>query len=518
MMTSLSFPERMEKHEEKTWHDLSFNHKTTSTMGLLTPLACKEVYPGEFVKLMNEIRLKFAALYLPIMHQCYFTLDWFYVTYDQLWPKVGTSDGWQNYIKEDPNNPSVEWAWTKYYTADAVFTSGLLNYLGFNAPPGAGTLIAATNVGAMPIAAYLKIYDEYFRNDQIQSPLFTPLVGGNNETALLAALPDFKCLRRNWPRDYYTSATPTPQQGANVLIPTLHQDPVTGDFTQTKVFRTDGTTPGNQNLYTLAGMLVGAGDSTPFALQLGATMEDFRYAARELEFLERAMRAGDRYPDFVERNFAWNPNPLYIDRPVWIGGYTGDVVISDVFSTTQNDDIDLGQYAGRAVGRDNTPQFTYQCPDYGFVYCLFTCYPKASYYSGLEKMWVRNTKMEYMWEQFANIGDQPVKNKEVWFSWYDADIDWNNEIFGYLPIYSDHRYSNDIVSGQMRTLWEAFHLGRKFTAASQVVLNSDFIKCTPDIGRVFVVDAEAGEHEIYIHAWNDIQILRRLPRLGLPQL
>lgn len=125
--------------------------------------------------------------------------------------------------------------------------------------------------------------------------------------------------------------------------------------------------------------------------------------------------------------------------------------------------------------------------------------------------------MDYMWEQFALIGDQPIRNKEVWFSWYDADIAWNDEIFGYLPQYTQWRYSNDIVSGQMRTLWESFHLGRKFEAAGDVVLNSDFITCTPDVGRVFVIDEEAGEHEIYVHAYNKIEILRRLPKFGLPE-
>jgi len=236
------------------------------------------------------------------------------------------------------------------------------------------------------------------------------------------------------------------------------------------------------------------------------------------EYLERSLRSGDRYRDFVKRNFDWDPNPLFIDRPVWIGGYTGNVVISEVMATAESTNVVVGNYAGKALASDSSPVFEYTCPDYGFIMCLFSVYPKASYYSGLENMWVRSSKMDYMWEQFAQIGDQPLRNKEVWFSWYDADIDWNDEIFGYLPQYAQWRYSNDIVSGQMRTLWEAFHLGRKFSAATDVVLNSEFITCTPDIGRVFVVDAEAGEHEIYVHAYNRIEILRRLGRFGLPQL
>jgi len=512
---SASFPERMERHENKNWYNIGFNHKTTATMGLLVPLACKEVYPGERVILSVEIKKRFAALFLPIMHQCYYTLDWFYVSYAQLFDY---DSSWQNFIKQDPMNATYEWAWFTYARADAIYTDGILNYLGFNAPPEAGTLIASTPVGAMPVFAYVKIYDEYYRNDQIQAARWVEMANGNNTTTINTMIPDLRAFRRNWPRDYYTSATIEPQQGDNILIPSYSTDPVTGLFVPQAILQLDGDPSGNGPLISDAGILKESVSAQTVVLQLSSTIRDFRYASDMTEFLERQMRSGDRYNDFVERMFGWKPNPLYIDRPVWIGGYTGSVMIQEVMSTAESGTQLVGDYAGQALASDGTPQWTYQVPDYGFIMCMYTCYPKASYYSGLDNMWRRVTKMDYMWEQFAYIGDQPITNKEVWFSWYSSDADWNDEIFGYLPQYAQHRYSNDIVSGQMRTLWESFHLGRKFTAASQVVLNSDFITCTPDVGRVFDVDAEAGEHEIYMHAYLDINVFRALPKNALPQL
>lgn len=516
-----TFPERNEQHENKNWFNIGFNHKTTAKMGQLVPLACKEFYPGEKVRLAVEIKKRFAALYLPIMHQCYYTLDWFYVSYAQLFLY---QTQWQDFIKRDPLLPGgYEWPWFNYARADAIYTDGILNYMGFNAPPEAGTLILQTQVGAMPPAAYAKIRDEYYRNDQIQPKIWNTLTAGDNTATITTMLPDLRCLRRNWPRDYYTSATLEPQQGDNVLIPSYATDPETGEFLPQRILKLDGTDPTVDNLQV--NVLPGMGPTNKYfsassvglVLQLSSTIRDFRYAKDMTEFLERAMRAGDRYNDFVERNFGWKPNPLYIDRPVWIGGYTGNVMIQEVMSTAESGGMLVGDYAGQALASDGTPVWEYQVPDYGFIMLMYTCYPKASYYSGLDNMWRRVTKMDYMWEQFAYIGDQPITNKEVWFSWYDSDSAWNDEIFGYLPQYAQHRYSNDIVSGQMRTLWESFHLGRKFTAASQVVLNSDFITCTPDIGRVFDVDAEAGEHEIYMHAYIDINVLRALPKNPIPQ-
>jgi len=514
-----SFPERMEKHADKTWHDMSFNHKTTLSMGMLVPLAIKETYPGETWKLQCEINMRFASLYLPIMHQCYFTLDWYYVSNNILWD-IAPLNNWETFIQQDPVTGTLTWPWFSYARADAIFTSGILNYMGFNAPPGAGTLIAVTTVSALPPAAYAKIWDEYYRNDQIQEKIWIPIDSGNNTVAITTMLPDLLCLRRNWPRDYYTSATPTPQQGENILIPSYSTDVETGLLVPQMVKKLDGTLavgPGSIG-FDAQSELYHTGSGDEVVIQLSSTIRDFRYASQMTEYLERSMRAGDRYVDFVQRNFGYNPNPLYIDRPVWIGGYTGNIVISDVMATAQVGDYTVGQYAGKALAADLSPVFTYTTPDYGFIIGLFTVYPKASYYSGLDNMWRRVTKMDYMWEQFALIGDQPLTNQEVWFSWYDADIAWNEEIFGYLPQYAQFKYSNDIVSGQMRTLWEAFHLGRKFDASGDIVLNSEFITCRPDIGRVFVVDAEAGEHECYVHAYNSMNVLRRLPKNGLPQL
>lgn len=516
-----TLPERFEKHSPKNWSDLSFNHKTTLTMGTLVPMGCKEVFPGETARCTMEVMMRFAALFLPIMHQNYFTVDWFYVRTGALFQNTKTG-AFESFIMQHPVTGTIPWAYFNYKRADAVFTDGILNYMGFNAPPASGTLIVSTQVSVLPPAAYYNIYTWMYRNPNIQIDLWTVLEPGDMTSQIEGMLPNLRVLRRNWPRDYYTIATPEPQMGANVLIPSFATDPETGLFLPQSVYELDGDPSPNGPLAATGGMLTFNG-AQEVVIQLSSTIRDFRYAAQMTEFLERATRAGGtgdgigtRWNDFVKRYFDWNPNPLMIDMPVWIGGYTGDVVISDVMSTAEAGTQKVGDYAGKALARDNTPSFVYNIPDYGFIIPIMTVYPKASYYTGSDRMWTRQTKMDYMWEQFALIGDQPMLNKEVWFSWYDADISWNNEIFGYIPQYNWFRFSNDIVSGQMRTLWESFHLGRKFIAASQVVLNSDFITCTPDIGRVFDVDAENGEHECYVHAYVGIQVLRRLPKFGLP--
>jgi len=254
------------------------------------------------------------------------------------------------------------------------------------------------------------------------------LVIGDNTTNLEAMVPNMRALRRNWPRDYYTSCTLVPNFGGDVLIPSFATDPETGLYLAQKTYNLDGTVTDDDTLVTrpIYGpsqtyLADSSGDAV--VLQLSSTIRDLRYSEQFLMFLERAQRSGGlnaNYNEFVKRETGFDPNPLFVDRPVWIGGYTGDIIIQEVMATAESGEFTVGQYAGQAIARDSTPQFTYLCPDYGFIIPVVTVYPKASYYSGLDNMWRRVTKMDYMWEQFAYIGDQPIRNKEVWFSWYTS--------------------------------------------------------------------------------------------------
>lgn len=526
-----TIPERFEKHSRENWVDLSFNHKTTISMGNLIPMGIKEVYPGELAKCRMEMQLKFANLFLPIMHQVYYTVDWFYVRTGALYAK-SPYQSFEAFIVQHPVTGTIEWAWMNLGSGAAEGGSQrcILNYMGFQSSEGVIGPITNIAVSAIPAAAYYSIWTWMYRNPNIQPDATWLLLPGDNTAGLVAAMPSFTVLRRNWPRDYYTIATPEPQQGANVLIPSFTTDPETGLHVPQKLLELDGSDPTAQALIIRpTTMTLSGADSTEVVLQLSSTIRDFRYAAQMTEFLERATRAGasgtgmppggqPRWNDFVKRYFDWNPNPLMIDMPVWIGGYTGNVMISDVMSTAESGTQKVGNYAGKAVARDNTPEFTYRIPDYGVIIPIVTIYPKASYYVGPDTIWWRDHKLSYMWEQFALIGDQPMRNKEVWFSWHPADQTWNNEIFGYVPQYNQFRFSNDIVSGQMRTLWESFHLGRKFAAFGDVILNSDFITCEPDVARVFDVDAENEEDECYVQAYVGINVLRKLPKFGLPEL
>lgn len=543
-----------EYKRKKNQFDLSHDVKTTFSMGQLIPFLTLETLPGDYFECDFEVMCRFAPLFLPIMHRCDLTVHYFYVPNRILWPEPS---GWSSYItqKEDlvhpwvpqptdnPNNEKL------FYVAD---------YMGFpldNISPG-GSTINTIPVNALPLSAYLKIYDEYYRNPQIQLERWFPLVPGENDflPANWTSGELFFVQSKLWNRDYFTSALPTPQIGAEVLVPMFNPD---FDAIDSAGYSPDGPFRW-RNILTDApaatGSLAVTDASSPAGRTLSsvgqdvyldnqetaATMRQFRLAARMLEFLERLMRTGQRYRDFLKGHFGVDPDPGTIDLPIFIGGSKGRIIISEVMATaeTTNDTPEvitpLGAYAGQALAMESgRGKAKYFCKEHGWIIGIINIQPRSSYMQGLSKMWTRGvgvpgtdpgTVYDYAWEQFAGIGDQEIKFKELRYDMNNvaANINHNEEVFGYIPRYSEYRWNNDIVSGQMRTIWQSFHLGRIFTndatlALTEPALNNDFLINLPRIDDVFQV-AAAQYHEIYCHIFNNVNVWRALPKFGVPSL
>jgi len=545
-----SRPDNFQRSKNK--FDLSHDHKTTFSMGQLIPFLTVETLPGDEFDIDSEIMCRFAPLYLPIMHRCDLSVNYFYVPWRIIWEQ------WEKYItqQEDLLAPYFE------MLVDSIDDDGrysILNYMGFptdDVAPGGGN-INVINVNAGPLAAYWKIYNEYYRNSQIQEEILIELQAGENDitgwTLYMGNAPLFVA-NRLWNRDYFTAALPTPQIGEEVLIPMYNPDYLTEDGAQPRgpwrlravddhaVAGVGAVSHGGWGGATDRGLKTTV-DTTGTYLDIqetAAPLRDFRLAARMLEFLERLMRTGQRYRDFLKGHFGVDPDPGTIDLPVYIGGYKGRIIISEVMATAQTINVDadtvtpLGAYAGQALAMESgKSRIKYFCREHGFIIGIVNIQPRTSYFQGLSKMWTRGvgvpnadpgTVYDYAFEQFAGIGDQEIRFKELRYDYNNVqdNINHNEATFGYIPRYSEYRWQNDVVSGEMRTLWLSFHLGRIFTndavdSLTSPVLNHDFVTCFPDVSRAFQVSA-AQDHEIYAWIFNNVYVWRSLPKFGVPTL
>lgn len=544
-------PDEVINTRDSNTFDKSHDVKTTGSMGQLIPILIEEALPGDSFEMSSEAMFRFAPLNLPIMHRCIMTLHYFYITWRVLWPN------WQKFItrKED-----VEWPWyfqpmTESPTgvqSNDYYTAG---YMGFPT-----TLTSDPNnrisypISAGPISAYLKVYDEYYRNPQMQEEKWFELQDGDNTDLFIIPDPvnDFTrvhVLRKLWNRDYFTAALPTPQLGEDSLIPMYNPDwqsefdtEFNGDTLRGpwQWLEADLHTPVEETnqLYNVEEVTpelnrttVGGAAGTPVYLdtQTGAaTVRQLRLAVMRQAFMEKLLRTGQRYRDFLKGWWQVDPDPLALDLPVFIGGITGNVVISEVLATAETvvgESIatPLGAYAGQALMIEQGKRFKYYCRDYGFIMGIVCVTPRTSYFQGLGRMWKRSTPDDYPWQEFAHIGDQAILRREIQLYAVEpvgptTNDDINDVEWAYIPRYDEYRWSNDIVSGQMRKLWISFHMGRLLSESLQGPLfNNFFVECFPRITDVFQI-AAAQDHEIYMHIFNNVKVSRKLPRFGIPKL
>ncbi len=500
----------------------SFNRssglKTTFDADFLIPIYVDEVIPNDTFN-MNAtalIRLNSPTLH-PLMDNMKATIHWFFVAYRLIhddWPKMHGA--------QDDLGDSIAFITPALGTSPATFLEGdLADYMGL--PLGLDTSVT-TNVSALPFRAYRKIWNDWYRDENLQ----------NSETLITTAGPDAGSqsgwadvpLKRGKRYDYFTSALPALQKGTAVEIPIAGNAPIFSTSTpggladQVIKDGPESTTEMNLNAAATelrAGSAV-VGTETLFAdlaSATGPTLNGLRTAIATQRLLERDQRAGTRYREHLLSHFGADNDDLRLQRAEYLGGGDVQIGIKTVPNTSEDATQKQAELAGYGVGTGSTG-FTKTFKEWGIIIGLVSVSADLTYSQGLDKFWTKQTRYDYAYPILANIGEQPVLDGEIW---HDAAGTNNSDVWGYQPRYEEYRFKNSRLTGLMNVdatgTLASWHLSEDF--ATRPALDSTFIESnvvTP-LDRAIAIPSEP---QFNADFYFSLTCARALPLNGIPGL
>lgn len=485
----------------------SHNHKTTFDANYLIPVFVDEVLPGDTVKMSSTTFARLATPIKPSMDNLHMDVHFFFVPNRLVW------DNWEKFMGQQDNpGDSTDFLIPQRTPSVGGFPEdNLFDY--FQLP----TKIPNTEgITALPIRAYNLIWNEWFRDQNMQDSVAISKGDGPDDTAATQA----SLLRRGKRHDYFTSCLPFPQKGPTVDLPLGGTAPVTG--TGFPTFSADSgaitdrslfgqfTSNGDNNVLVSPGidpdsshtllwddpaLIADLGDAT------AASINQLRQAITVQQYFELDARGGTRYTEKVLNHFGVHSPDARLQRPEFLGGGSTPINITPIATTSDIASVGgqgtVGDLGAMGTASFRNHGFTKSFTEHGHVIGLINVRADLTYQQGVNKMWSRKHVLDFYWPVFANLGEQAVLNREIYLQDQtindpDTGNPVNDEPFGYQERYAEYRYKPSWITGAFRSNHTAsldpWHLSQDF--ADLPTLSSEFIEDNPPLDRVVAVPSE----------------------------
>lgn len=541
--------------------DRSHQLLTTINEGDLVPIYCDEVLPGDTAKVHLNGLIRMSTPIYPIMDNCYMDTYFFFVPCRLLW------EHWENMFGE---NDTDYWAEkTEYSTpkcgmgvAKGIQNGSIGDYLGL--PTEVDKEI---EVNALPARAYAMIYNEWFRDENLEAPLMLGykksddggIAAGDgtvdikysandpskttnmNEGALYGMRP----AKAGKFHDYFTSCLPSPLKSDPVEINLTGNAPL-------KLGNADGTTipsletgrgpemilsdSGTKNK---PGSLTYTGNNGDKKIQFtgvkddqigsggymfadlsgvnAISIQDLRMAIALQHIFEADARNGTRYREFLSGTWGVTSPDSRLQIPEYIGGQRIAINVNQVVQTSQTDTTSgqaLGNTAAYSLTTCSKQMVDYAATEYGYIIGLAVVRVEHSYQQGLATKWTRGGRFTYYDPRLAALGEQPVYNREI----YAQGTPEDEEIFGYQEAWADYRYKPSYVTGEMRsnykTSLDAWHYADDYEKLPR--LSAEWIQeGTQNIDRTIAVTS-AKSHQFLCDFYFTEDWYREMPIYSIP--
>lgn len=509
---------------------LTYESIVTSKMGVGVPVLHKEVLPDDSIRLSIDHIMRLAPLQAPVYDDLQLHFRAFFVpnrVLDPRWKEfitggVGLYGSSENDLQNlsfkvnalvDTNNNTTD-------NGNNAGVSSLADYLNFhfsfyddNGNPvvpqvgSAPTVLSRANADStsmfsiLPFLGYWKIFDDWYRNERIQeeelpkmiSALGASRVWSYNAPAITEASGNpFALWRANYSKDRFTTALPEPVVGGPVsFLPdeklNLHSSGSFADQGIKSFLNSSGDS------YDVVPSSDGRNLFVNLANAATATIQTLKTAFKMYSFFMKDTYNGNRYVEFMQSHYNVRVPDATLDRAIYLGQYKVRVSFGEVFQTSGQTVDDaaggvLGDYAGRGASySDQGFLFDQHFLEHGQLYVIATIVPRAKYYQGVDRKFIKSGRFDYFFPEFQNIGDIDIKTKELFYSGSQAKISESDSTFGYNSRWMEYKESLDEVHGDFLTNMDFWHFGRKFENAP--VLSKEFSEITPINDPFTITDA-----------------------------
>ena len=518
-----------------------YHHKTSFNMGKLIPFDVIEVLPGDTFKLkMNEVCRISSALIRPIMDNLFLDVFYFFV------PNRLAMDKWAQVMGENKKGYWVPETEQTVYTLQLgeVKQGSIPDYMGL--PLGDyRTTSHYPVVSFLPFNAYALIWNEFFRDENNQAPV--QLINSSKASANCKEWsPTNYCNAYPAPvcklHDYFTSALPAPQKGEAVKFSIIGDAKVVdkgnnvlpSDLSKINLYGVNNQKlTSTHSLFSNAfgqfayqeSVSSGQGSVVPLDVALVAktsdltvaNVNDLRFAFQLQKMLEKDARGGTRYREYLQSHFGVTSPDSRMQVPEFLGGARLPVSIEQVEQTAPGEgENTVGQVGAYSLSNGRTG-FTKGFVEHGFVIGVLCVRQHHTYQQGLEKFWTRKKRTDFYDPVFANIGEQPVYQSELFF---DKNKDNTKDVFGYQEAWADYRYKPSRISGELRSTatnsMDIWHLGDNY--ANAPILGQQFLSETTEyLDRALAVPSTTS-NQFIIDIYTENEMIRPMPVYSVPGL
>lgn len=476
--------------------DLSHENMLTLKCGQLVPVMTDLLIPGDRVSVGSAFEIQLPPMATDFYGRVRFKMEAFFVPCRLLyggWQKFMTSPTGNNAPSASQVSNLLPFITVPSASATKIGRGTLADYLGYK-----GTVNTNQRINnILRFIAYHKIYDDWYRDSRIQTPLFGDAVPTSAGALSVRYLPSqvnsgstgiafndygiqfadgvdlFTIRQRNWARDYFTNATPLPQAGVGASL-SFDVGESSGSF----------------------------------------TIASLRAANSLQQWLERNNIAGNRYADQIKAHFGVMPADAVTQRAIYLGSSSSVIYNHSVYQTvgvdgsvapSSNPFTTVGAKFACPIGSDKSSLVgDFSVTEFGYLMIIGSIVPDAVYATGVNRDFFRLQIGDFAFPLLQGVGDQPIYKAELANVGVDGDTMDKMATFGYTQRFAEYKFMEDEVHGDLcdgQSL-SAFALKRSFGSLPQTALGSSFL----EIPINYLDDVAAVESAVASDygAWADI--------------